>query len=101
MQKKIHITQDEHGFWFMSLEEPDGTLKLLAHHFASPNHLIEDAHEMASAVKGNVFAADSFLEHEAGADIVVVADPPRTQITSDPAQWPADYQPPKPKKAGE
>ena len=41
MSRTIHIAQDEYGFWFMSLEEPDGTLKLLAHHFPKPDHLID------------------------------------------------------------
>ena len=103
MAKKIHITQDEYGFWLMSMEEPDGSLKLLAHHFPKPDHLIEQAHQMAAEVKvkPGAIAANAFIEKQAGSDIVVVADPPRSKVPRDPAQWPADYKPPKPRKAGE
>src|SRR5215510_13270106 len=103
MPKKIHITQDEYGFWFMSMEEPDGSLKLLAHHFTKPDHLIEQAHQMASEVKvkSDKPAANAFLERAAGSDIVVITDPPRREVPSDPADWPSDYKPPQPRKAGE
>jgi hypothetical protein len=103
MPAKIHITQDQYGFWFMSMEEPDGTLRLLAHHFTKPDHLIEQAHEMASEVKiqSGRTAANAFLERAAGSDIVVVTDPSRGNVSPNPEDWPADYLPPQPRKAGE
>lgn len=101
MRKKIHITQDEYGFWMMSLEEPDGSLTLLAHHFVKPDHLVEQAHEMGAELRMGVAAADAFLESNAGTEIEVVADAPRTSVPADPSQWPAAYQPPAPRKAGE
>ena len=102
MPKKIHITQDEYGFWFMSLEEEDGTLKLLAHHFTKPDHLIQEAHEMAASV---VIGPEArFVKQRPRrrktTGMIVLADTPRKAVAVDPAQWPADYQPPQPKKAG-
>jgi hypothetical protein len=43
---KFHITQDDFGYWMLSLEKEDGTLTLIAHQFAAPGHLIENANEM-------------------------------------------------------
>jgi hypothetical protein len=60
---KLHITQDDHGYWMLSVEKADGTLSLLAHHFVAPEHLIENANEMIA--EGRIRA-------------VVVIDPPRT-----------------------
>jgi hypothetical protein len=44
----LHITQDEDGFWMLSLEHPEEGLKLLAYHFVTPQHLISDAEELAA-----------------------------------------------------
>jgi hypothetical protein len=43
---KLHISQDETGYWQLSLEGDDGTLSLLSHHFPSAEHLIQDAREL-------------------------------------------------------
>lgn len=87
---KLHITQDDYGYWMLSLEREDGTLSLLAHQFAGPNHLIENANEMVAEGKVNA---------------VVVVDPPRAQspqlqLHALAAAAPDDYKKPAPRKAG-
>jgi len=82
---RLHITQDDYGYWMLSLEREDGTLTLLAHQFASPDHLIENANELIK--EGKLKA-------------VVMVDPPRRDpVNSSPAA-PDDYAKPEPKKAG-
>ncbi|MEO7276280.1 MAG: hypothetical protein ABI211_30205 [Vicinamibacterales bacterium] len=49
---KLHISQDETGFWQMSFEDDSGELTLISHQFRSPDHLIEDARELVA--KGKV-----------------------------------------------
>jgi hypothetical protein len=49
---KLHISQDDTGFWQMSFEDDDGTLTLISHQFTEPDHLIEDARELVE--KGKV-----------------------------------------------
>lgn len=46
IMQKLHITQDDFGYWMMSLESEDGSLSLMAHQFNKPDHLIEDAMEL-------------------------------------------------------
>jgi hypothetical protein len=83
---KLHITQDDYGYWMLSLEKEDGTLTLVAHQFAAPDHLIENANEMIA--EGKVRA-------------VVVIDPPRPSVPAPTTRaLPADYQKPAPRKAG-
>lgn len=80
--KKLHITQDDWGYWMLSMEKEDGSLTLLAHQFPTPDHLIENANEMvAKAV-----------------DAVVLIDPPRPQFARMTAAE-RDYQRPAPRKA--
>lgn len=43
---RLHISQDETGFWQLSFEDNDGSLTLISHQFPAPDHLIEDAREM-------------------------------------------------------
>ena len=45
---QLHISQDDTGYWQLSLEDDDGTLSLLSHQFPSPEHLIEDARELVA-----------------------------------------------------
>jgi hypothetical protein len=82
---KLHITQDDYGYWMLSLEREDGTLSLLAHQFAAPGHLIENANEMIAEDKVNA---------------VVVIDPPRPRPEGARAAAPEDYKKPAPRKAG-
>jgi len=48
---RLHISQDDTGFWQMSFEDDDGKLTLVSHQFASPDHLIEDARELVERGK--------------------------------------------------
>jgi hypothetical protein len=82
---KLHITQDDYGYWMLSLEQEGGTLSLLAHQFAAPDHLIENANEMIKEGKVNA---------------VVVIDPPRPQSQASARAAAEDYKKPAPRKAG-
>lgn len=82
---KLHITQDDYGYWMLSLEQEDGTLSLLAHQFAAPGHLIENANEMIAEGKVNA---------------IVVIDPPRPRAEAFAAVEPEPYKKPAPRKAG-
>ena len=84
--KTLHVTQDDFGFWELSLEGDDGSLTLLAYQFVDPSHLIQDAHDMV--LQGEL------------PDAVVVVDPPRRQVQRTAAAWPTDYRKPAPKRAG-
>jgi hypothetical protein len=48
---QLHISQDETGYWQLSLEDDDGKLSLLSHQFPSPDHLIDDARELVEEGK--------------------------------------------------
>jgi hypothetical protein len=80
---KLHITQDDAGYWMMSLEREDGTLTLLEDQFETPEHLIDNANEMIE--RGIVRA-------------VVVLDPPRSDVQKPHAS--EGYRKPAPRKAG-
>ena len=82
---KLHITQDDYGYWQMSVEEKDGNLRLLAHYSETPAHLIENAHEL--------------VEEGKYPDAVVIVDPPRPALQA--ALAVGDYRTPPPRKAGE
>lgn len=88
----LHITQDEHGFWMLSLEETTGETSLLAHQFTKPSHLIEHAREM-------VFGCPERSSRFPDAQIII--DPPRGQMPDDPEKWPTEYHKPAPRKAQE
>ncbi len=88
--KKLHVTQDDHGFWLLSLEKSDGELQLLAHHFEAARHLVENAHELV---------ADGTYP-----DAIVLVDPPRAAASLGVAAAveaePMEYHRPEPRKAG-
>ncbi len=48
---KLHISQDDTGYWQLSLEDDEGKLSLLSSQFPSPDHLIEDARELVAEGK--------------------------------------------------
>ena len=48
---KLHISQDETGFWQMAFEDDEGKLTLISHQFPSPEHLIQDARELVARGK--------------------------------------------------
>lgn len=87
---KLHIAQEPQGYWMLSLEHPDGRLELLANHFLAPDHLINEAREMA-AEGGDYEGA------------VILLDPPRRAPASVSAGScpPEEYQEPEPRRAGE
>ena len=80
---KLHITQDDFGYWMLSLEQDDGAMVLLAHQFPVPDHLIENANEMVAR----------------GLDAVVLVDPPARRFAIAAAKT-EDYKRPAPRKAG-
>jgi len=85
---KLHITQDDSGYWMLSLERADGTLSLVAHQFETPDHLIENASELIR--EGKVTAT-------------IVIDPPRSQPEASAraaSEDDKDYKKPAPRKAG-
>jgi hypothetical protein len=84
--KKLHIAQDDFGFWELSLESDDGSLRLLAYQFVEPDHLIQDAYEMIE--KGEL------------PDAVLVVDPPRRRVQRTTDAWAQEYRRPAPRKAG-
>ena len=45
---QLHISQDETGYWQLSLLDDSGKLSLISHQFPSPDHLISDAREMVA-----------------------------------------------------
>jgi hypothetical protein len=48
---RLHISQDETGFWQMAFEDDDGKLTLISHQFSSPDHLIQDARDLVETGK--------------------------------------------------
>jgi hypothetical protein len=69
---KLHISQDETGYWQLSLEDDDGKLSLLSHQFPSPDHLIEDARELVADGKvpgGVIIIAPPELQDVAARDV--------------------------------
>lgn len=83
---KLHISQDDTGFWQLSFEDDDGTLTLISHQFPGPDHLIEDARELVE--KGKV----------PNAAIVIGAPRPAARSR---AKGTANYSKPAPQKAVE
>ena len=69
---RLHISQDETGYWQLSLEDDDGKLSLLSHQFPSPEHLIEDARELVAdgKVPGGVIVIGSATSPDARARAV-------------------------------
>jgi hypothetical protein len=82
---KLHITQDDDAFWMLSLERENGDLSLLAHRFATPDHLIENANELIAS--GKVKA-------------MIVIDPPREDSVARQAASADESADPAPRKAG-
>ena len=81
---RLHISQDETGFWQLAFEDDDGTLTLISHQFTSPDHLIQDARELVES--GKVPGA------------AIILGPPHQGATRGRAM-PAAYAKPKPRKA--
>jgi len=85
---KLHITQDDHGYWMLSHEGDDGALTLVAHQFATPAKPLGMAQELIA--EGRFHGQ-------------IVMDPPRgaSPTAAVPAAAaPGEYVTPKPRKAG-
>ncbi len=81
---RLHITQDDTGYWQLALEDDNGQLTLLSHQFPAADHLIDDARELVE--DGDVPNA------------VILIGPPRPmQTLSETAR--GDYSKPAPRKA--
>jgi hypothetical protein len=72
---KLHISQDETGYWQLSLEDDDGKLSLLSHQFPSPDHLIEDARELVA-------------DGKVPGGVIIIAPPERQDVSARDAQMP-------------
>jgi hypothetical protein len=83
--KRLHVTQDSNGFWLLSLENEDGSLKLLAHRFPSRELLLHEADALAA--HGRLQGAQ------------VVADPPEMAHGLAAPARPTHYVRPDPKRA--
>lgn len=57
---RLHVTQDDAGYWMLSLEQEDGSLKLLAHQFPSQDLLLNEVTELTQrgALRGAEVIAD-------------------------------------------
>ncbi len=85
MPWKIHVAQDDHGFWMVTLEHADGTLTLEAFQIVARRDAIEDA--------------DNLVLEKHYPPALVCIDPPRLDEPSrDPATWPTDYGKPAPRR---
>jgi len=86
---RLHISQDETGFWQLSFEDDDGKLTLISHQFSTPDHLIDDARELVET--GRVPGA------------AIIIGPPRSIATAavpgDALGAPKRYAKPAPRKA--
>lgn len=82
---RLHISQDETGFWQLSFEDDDGTLTLISHGFPAPDHLIEDARQLVE--KGKVPGA------------AIIIGPPRAPATGARELARKEYSKPEPQKA--
>jgi hypothetical protein len=85
----LHVTQDDHGYWSLSLERDDGSLKLLEWQAVTADQLIENAYQL---VNGGRYP-----------DAVVLVDPPRRRelrILRAESTVDSGYTKPLPRKAG-
>jgi hypothetical protein len=77
MAQKLHVTQDDHGFWMISLEHEDGSLTLEVFQAVSRQHAIEDA--------------DNLVLEKHYPKAVICIDPPLlAEPSRDPQRWPAE-----------
>jgi hypothetical protein len=85
---KLHITQDDHGYWMLSHEGDDGALTLVGHQFQTPTKPLEMAQELI---------AEGRFQGQ------IVMDPPReasADAAARAAAAPGEYVTPTPRKAG-
>jgi hypothetical protein len=82
---KLHIAQDDHDYWMLSVEQDDGSLEVVAHQFSGPDQLIEMAQELIR---------DRHLE----ASILIAS--PRPDAGAEAAVTPSAYKKPAPRRVG-
>jgi hypothetical protein len=83
---KLHITQDDHGLWMVSVENEDGLLNLVAYEFATSAKAVEHANDWMK---------------ERNAQAMILIDPPRPLRSTHAAlAVPDDYPKPRPRRAG-
>ena len=85
----LHVTQDDHNYWSLSLERGDGSLKLLQWQAVTADQLIEDAYQLV--LEGRYPNA------------VVLFDPPRrreSRVLRAESTLDSGYTKPLPRKAG-
>jgi hypothetical protein len=46
-----HNSQEETGFWQLSLEDHEGALTLISNGFSAPDHVIEDAGQLVEKAR--------------------------------------------------
>jgi hypothetical protein len=93
---KLHVTQDDHGFWMLSLEKEDGTLALLAHQFSTPDKAIHIANELIQEKK---VTATILIDPPKPGPEAIGAEATSAEAMGAPAV-PDEYTKPAPKKAG-
>lgn len=90
---KLHISQDDTGFWQMSFEDDDGKLTLISHQFPAPDHLIDDARELVEKGKvpnaAIIIGAPRRVAAQRTLEALGAAEPPSS----------ASYKKPAPRKA--
>jgi hypothetical protein len=67
---RVHITQDDFGYWMMSLERADGTLTLASYRFEHAEHEIHHAYhpqEIGLPVAAEFFISEPAVPLRAGA----------------------------------
>ena len=94
--RKLHVTQDEFGFWFLSLEEPDGGMKVVAHHYSADGPAIHDAMDFIAEEQKEA-GAESVDAHR----ILLLVDSPRAVRTAAMTEAVTEYKTPQPMRAGE
>jgi hypothetical protein len=99
--RKVHVTQDEYGFWFISLEEPDGSMKVVAHHYVTARPAIDDAQELIHEETRRAAASLSAAGGPPSPRFVMVVDSPRRALMASAVSGPIDYKIPAPRRAGE
>jgi len=81
---KLHVSQDETGYWQLTLEQDDGSLTLLSHQFPSAEHLIQDARDLVA-------------EGKVPGGVIVVGPPEESDVRARAIRQP--YKKPAPRKA--
>jgi len=83
------VTQDSDGSWLLSLENEDGSLKLLAHSFPSRELLLHEAETLTE--QGRLQGAEVLADPEMAHDSAAAADATE-EVSAE------EYVPPKPKR---